>query len=89
MDDYVAGEDLGGLPIGLNGQYSGSWGRLLGPTGQESDSFNAHDRPDKAAMRFERLDNLANGNVLEFDLVQENVAWFGGSGITRCGLDVA
>jgi hypothetical protein len=73
--------NLGALPVGSNGQYPVNLGvHLLSPAGQDLNHDYARAAlpmiaPGKSmTLVFETPNNQANGEVLEFDLVQEQVA---------------
>lgn len=79
--------NLGPLPVGSNGEFPVNLGvHLLNPNGKLLDRDYARAAlpmiaAGKAAtLAFQFPDDRANGNVVEFDLVQEGVAWFSGSG---------
>lgn len=87
--------NLGDLPIGSDGKWPVNLGvHLLDPAGKLLDNDYARVRlpmigPGKSAtVVFETPDSRANGNIVEFDAVQENVAWFHqtGSPVLRVGI---
>lgn len=79
--------NLGPLPIGSNAEFPVNLGvHLFNSNGQLLDRDYARAAlpmiaSGKAAtLVFEFPDSRANGNIVEFDLVQEGVAWFSWSG---------
>jgi hypothetical protein len=79
--------NLGALPIGSNGSWPVNLGvHLLSANGHLLDNDYARAalpmiQPGKSTtLMFETPNDRANGKILEFDVVQENVAWFSGAG---------
>lgn len=79
--------NLGALPIGSSGKWPVNLGvHLLSPAGKLLDNDYARVSLPMLAngqsdtLVFETPDSRADGNILEFDPVQENVAWFSQAG---------
>lgn len=75
--------NLGALPIGSNGKWPVNLGvHLLDSAGKLLDNDYARESlpmvksGQSIRLVFETPDARANGNILEFDPVQESVAWF-------------
>jgi hypothetical protein len=77
----------GEVPIGSNGSWPVNLGvHLLRPNGQLLENDYARSvlpmiaPGESVTLQVELPNDRASGNVVEFDPVQESVAWFGGSG---------